>query len=41
MSRSAAKECLIPVELAGQRFDQALARLFPEYSRSRLTRWLA
>jgi len=40
MSRSAVKECLIPVELAGQRFDQALARLFPEYSRSRLTRWV-
>jgi len=30
----------IPVELAGQRFDQALARLFPEYSRSRLTQWI-
>jgi 23S rRNA pseudouridine1911/1915/1917 synthase len=40
MNRPAVKECLIPVELAGQRFDQALARLFPEYSRSRLTRWV-
>ncbi|HVC37120.1 MAG TPA: 23S rRNA pseudouridine(1911/1915/1917) synthase RluD [Gammaproteobacteria bacterium] len=40
MNRRAVKECLIPVELAGQRFDQALARLFPEYSRSRLTRWI-
>ena len=40
MSRNTVKECLIPVELAGQRFDQALARLFPEYSRSRLTRWV-
>ena len=30
----------IPVELAGQRLDQALARLFPEYSRSRLKAWL-
>ena len=30
----------VPVELAGQRFDQALARLFPEYSRSRLTQWI-
>lgn len=40
MSRSADKECLIPVELAGQRFDQALAHLFPEYSRTRLTRWI-
>lgn len=28
------------MELAGQRFDQALARLFPEYSRSRLTQWI-
>jgi 23S rRNA pseudouridine1911/1915/1917 synthase len=40
MSKTSVKECLIPVELAGQRFDQALARLFPEYSRSRLTRWV-
>ncbi|MGA9855796.1 MAG: pseudouridine synthase, partial [Gammaproteobacteria bacterium] len=40
MSRSAVKECLIPIELAGQRFDQALVRLFPEYSRSCLTRWV-
>jgi len=30
----------IPVESAGQRLDQALARLFPEYSRSRLKSWL-
>jgi 23S rRNA pseudouridine1911/1915/1917 synthase len=30
----------IPVELAGQRLDQALARMFPEYSRSRLKAWL-
>ena len=28
----------VPVELAGRRFDQALAELFPDYSRSRLTR---
>lgn len=34
------RESRIPVELAGQRFDQALARLFPEYSRSRLTQWI-
>ncbi len=40
MNRRAVKECLIPVELAGQRFDLALAHLFPEYSRSRLTRWV-
>ncbi len=30
----------IPVELAGRRFDQALAELFPDYSRSRLTAWI-
>ena len=31
---------IIPAELAGQRLDQALAHLFPEYSRSRLKAWL-
>lgn len=30
----------IPAELAGLRLDQALARMFPEYSRSRLKDWL-
>jgi 23S rRNA pseudouridine1911/1915/1917 synthase len=30
----------VPVELAGRRFDQALAELFPDYSRSRLTAWI-
>ncbi|HEY5643823.1 MAG TPA: 23S rRNA pseudouridine(1911/1915/1917) synthase RluD [Woeseiaceae bacterium] len=30
----------IPQELAGLRLDQALARMFPEYSRSRLKEWL-
>lgn len=30
----------IPPELAGQRLDQALARLLPEYSRSRLKGWI-
>jgi 23S rRNA pseudouridine1911/1915/1917 synthase len=30
----------VPVELAGRRFDQALAELFPDYSRSRLTTWI-
>lgn len=34
------RETEVPVELAGQRFDQALARLFPEYSRSRLAQWI-
>ena len=30
----------IPEDLAGLRLDQALARMFPEYSRSRLKEWL-
>jgi 23S rRNA pseudouridine1911/1915/1917 synthase len=30
----------VPAELAGLRLDQALARLFPAYSRSRLQAWL-
>lgn len=30
----------IPDELAGQRLDQALAQLLPEYSRSRLQSWI-
>ena len=30
----------VPAELAGLRLDQALARLFPDYSRSRLKDWL-
>lgn len=29
----------IPPELAGKRLDQALAKLFPDYSRSRLQTW--
>ncbi len=30
----------VPPEAAGLRFDQALAQLLPEYSRSRLTEWI-
>ena len=30
----------IPPEAAGRRFDQALADLFPDFSRSRLTVWI-
>ena len=30
----------IPEPLAGRRFDQALAELFPDFSRSRLTAWI-
>ncbi len=31
---------LVPDELAGKRLDQALATMFPEYSRSRLKSWI-
>jgi 23S rRNA pseudouridine1911/1915/1917 synthase len=37
---SDAQQKTVPVELSGQRLDQALARMFPEYSRSRLKSWL-
>ncbi len=30
----------VPAELAGQRMDQVLARLYPDYSRARLQKWL-
>jgi len=30
-------EALVPAERAGKRFDQALAEMFPEFSRSRLS----
>jgi len=33
-------EALCPLELAGKRLDQALACLFPQYSRSRLQEWV-
>ena len=33
-------EATIPDEWAGDRVDQALAKLFPDYSRSRLQSWL-
>jgi 23S rRNA pseudouridine1911/1915/1917 synthase len=33
-------EALVPAELAGKRFDQALAEMFPEFSRSRLSEWI-
>lgn len=34
------REQTIPRDLAGQRLDRALARMFPEYSRSRLQEWI-
>jgi 23S rRNA pseudouridine1911/1915/1917 synthase len=33
-------EAIVPLTAAGRRFDQALAEMFPDYSRSRLTTWV-
>lgn len=33
-------EAFIPENMAGRRLDQAVAALFPDYSRSRLQRWI-
>ena len=30
----------VPLSAAGRRFDQALAEMFPDYSRSRLAAWI-
>ncbi len=35
-----ARTARVPEALAGRRFDAALAELFPEFSRSRLTTWI-
>ena len=37
---AAATSAAIPAALGGLRFDQALARMFPQYSRNRLQAWL-
>jgi 23S rRNA pseudouridine1911/1915/1917 synthase len=34
-------EAAVPAEMGGLRLDQALARMFPQYSRNRLQEWLA
>jgi len=34
------RSAVIPETLAGQRFDRALAALFPDYSRARIQRWI-
>ncbi|MEX2495475.1 MAG: 23S rRNA pseudouridine(1911/1915/1917) synthase RluD [Woeseia sp.] len=34
------REQTVPAEMAGERLDRALARMFPEYSRTRLKDWL-
>ncbi len=40
MNRHVQLEGRIPADQAGRRLDQALAALFPDYSRSRLQQWL-
>jgi len=40
MSESETLQVVIPPHLAGQRLDQALAELLPDYSRSRLQQWI-
>ncbi len=40
MSESESLQLVIPPHLAGQRLDQALAELVPDYSRSRLQQWI-
>ena len=40
MTESLNKEAIISIEHHGQRVDVVLATLFPEFSRSQLTRWL-
>jgi 23S rRNA pseudouridine1911/1915/1917 synthase len=40
MNQSIEGASVVPVSLAGQRFDQIAAILFPEYSRSRLKGWI-
>lgn len=37
---SSPRTAVVPLEAAGQRFDAALAGLFPEFSRSRLAEWI-
>ena len=41
-TRASPRRCAptVPAEIGGLRLDQALARLFPQYSRNRLQAWL-
>ena len=39
-SAESLKKWIVPNELAGSRLDAALAKLMPDYSRSRLTSWI-
>ena len=40
MTTTIRHEAVVPLSAAGRRFDQALAEMFPDYSRSRLTSWI-
>ena len=40
MSEHIHLEAIVPAELFGKRLDQAVAQLFPDYSRSRLQGWI-
>lgn len=40
MSETRVMSAEVPPEMAGRRLDQALSELFPEYSRSRLKKWV-
>ena len=40
MDQDASQTARIPASAAGRRFDQVLAELFPDYSRSRLALWI-
>jgi len=40
MSNRIELEAVVPVDLGGDRLDQVAARLFPDYSRSRLQAWI-
>ncbi len=40
MAEKIQQQAAVPAELAGERLDQAAARLFPDYSRSRLQEWI-
>jgi 23S rRNA pseudouridine1911/1915/1917 synthase len=40
MSRRIELQARVPADAAGQRLDQVLAELFPDYSRSRLQQWI-
>src|SRR5258706_1017987 len=39
-TRSQPVELIVPLECSGQRLDQALSHLLPEFSRTRLAHWI-